>query len=896
MRSLLIKLMAILLAFGMITSIHAGTTGKLVGRVIDATTSEGLAGVNIIIENSSLGAASDVDGNYLIIGVPPGSYSITASFISYKDMVVTEVEINIDKTRRLDFQLQPATLELGSEIVVIADRPLIKRDLTSTEATIGKEMIESLPVENLSEVINLQAGVVDGHFRGGRSGEVLYMINGIPLNDVYSGSYAIEVENNAIQELNIISGTFNAEYGQAMSGVVNVVTREGGSEHEFSLSAYTGSYLTDNDHIFWNETISPIYNLQGTLGGPLPFLKNRISFFASGRYNYDNGSIFGKKVFLPSDHTTDFLMKEIPEERQFISRGQTYQFNEELARKLIDDAETYSMNKSLRYSANLNLSWRASSTDKLNYEIMYQNQAWRQYDHNFRLNPTGDYKYLQWSNNNSLSWNHVFSARSFLDVHAAYLYTTYNQYVYEDPYDPRYVVKERLQDTGANAFASGGQQMWHFDRSTGTYLIKAELTSQFHANHLIKAGVEGKRHRLWMHEFEVIPDQANRLAPLTSFQNNKYVHYPLEAAVFVQDKMEYEDLVINAGLRLDYFDPDGKTPTNFASPDSSAMEKTPGTFQISPRLGLAYPISEKGVIHVSYGHFFQTPNFYFLYTNPEFDIDPLQSSVSPPPQSVKNTVGNSELKPQQTTIYEIGIQQQISDLYGISATVYFKDIRNLLGSEVLVTTEGVRYGRYINRDYGYVRGFTLDFEKRYSMGFAANIDYTYQIARGNASNPNNAYLDAMAGNETVKQVVPLDWDRRHQINAALRIGDPRDFVLSVIARYGTGMPFTQSSRTVQPLVENGGNKPDEFNVDIFLFKKLIWNRMDYSIFIKVYNLFDRLNERDVFSDTGRATYSTEPLYVGGDRPRGLNTLQDYYIHPNFYYTPRRVQIGVEVGF
>ncbi len=886
---------ASLVALFFATILYAGTTGKLVGRVTDASTGEGLAGVNVLVENTTFGAATDLDGNYLILGLSPGKYTLVASYISYRDMRVTEVEINIDKTSRIDFSLQPAALELDEAIEVVAERPLFKKDLTSTESSVGSDAIETLPVENLNDVVNMQAGIVDGHFRGGRQGEVMYMINGIPMNDVYSGVAAINVENNAIQELNIISGTFNAEYGQAMSGIVNVVTKDGGSDYEFNLSTYGGSYVSSNSQIFWNPDLSPVYNIQGTLGGPFPFLGNKIKFFASGRFNRDAGFIFGKDVFAPNDFSPDFLLVENAEERTFMAHGKTYVFSEETAKQLIKNAPDKAMNDSKQYSANFKLTYRPTSTDKLNYEAMYQNRDWHEYDHRFRLNPEGSYNFAQWSATNSLSWNHVFGATTFMDVHVTHLYTDFKQNVYDNRFDTRYVEKERLQDTGANAFVSGGQQMWHFNRNTSTMLAKAELTSQLNFNHLLKFGIEGKKHRLWMHEFEVIPQTELRIAPKTSFQNNEYTHQPIEFAMYAQDKMEYEDLVINAGLRIDYFDPDADVPKDFSNPSSSEREKAETSYKLSPRLGLAYPISATGAIHVSYGHFFQTPNFFYLYTNPEFDIDPLQSSVAPPPQSVKNVVGNANLKPQQTTIYELGLQQQVSDIYGVSLTVFFKDLRNLIGTEVFFTQEGMRYARYANRDYGFVRGVTLDFEKRYSQGFALNIDYTYQVAKGNASDPNTAFLDAQAGKETIKQLAPLNWDRRHQINGSLRLGDPRNFVVSMIGRYGTGMPYTQASRVVQPLVENGGQKPDNFNVDLFVTKKMNWNNITYSLFLKVYNLFDRLNERDVFSDTGRATYSTEPLYVGEARPRGLNTLADYYIRPNFYSTPRRVLIGLEIG-
>ena len=269
------KLIKLIIMFLLLLPVFliAGTTGKIVGLVIDESTGEPLAGVNVIIENTVQGAATDLDGNYFIIGIPPGKYTIIANYISYTDVHITEVHVNLDKTTNVNIQMSPATLELAEAILVIAERPMIKRDLTSTESSMSREVIEALPLETLDEIVNLQAGVV------------LYMVNGVPINDVYSGSNEIEVENNSIQEVNVISGTFNAEYGQAMSGVVNVVTREGSDSYDGSLSGYIGDYISSNDNIFWNiEKPNLITNLQGSLSGPVPFSNSNIKFFASGRY------------------------------------------------------------------------------------------------------------------------------------------------------------------------------------------------------------------------------------------------------------------------------------------------------------------------------------------------------------------------------------------------------------------------------------------------------------------------------------------------------------------------------------------------------------------------------------------------------------------------------------
>lgn len=899
MKSFCVK--SIFCIFSLITlfsvPVFAGTTGKIVGQVVDAASGDPLPGVNILIENTMLGAATDVDGTFLILGVPPGIYTIRAEMIGYNDYVVNNLRVNADKTTKVNFKLQQTSLQLGETIEVTAERPLVKKDLTSTESAVGSDVIENLPVENFSDVVNLQAGVVEGHFRGGRLGEVTYLIDGVPVNDVYSGSYALEVENNSIQELTVISGTFNAEYGQAMSGVVNVVTKEGTQHYQGNITLYGGDYLSSHDNIFWNiKDMNPIRNIQGSLSGPVPGVGKKMSFFASGRYFKNDGYIYGKNVFLPGD-SSDF-QNDNPEARIVMSHGKRYTFSEALAQNLIRDAKAVPMNNTERKTGNIKITYHLTDMDKINLEGMYQTRSWRQYDHRFRLDPTGDYQRKQWGVTGNAWWNHIFSSHTFFDLRYSYFFTRYNQYVYQDPYDPRYVPSDHLQNSGANAFLSSGQQMWHFHRSTTTQLVKADLTSQVNKHHLLKFGLEAKQHRLWMHEFEVIPELPNRIAPISAFNNNRYLHHPREFAAFLQDKMEFDYIVVNSGVRLDYFDPDGQIPVDFTNPSTSKLKKSETHLQFSPRFGIAYPISERGVVHISYGHFFQVPNFFYLYTNPEFNIFPLQSTPSPPPQSLLNTVGNANLKPQRTVIYELGLQQQLGSVFGLSVTAFYKDIRNLLGTEVLQTQSGERYARYINRDYGFVRGITVDFEKRYSSGISASIDYTYQIAKGNASDPNTAFLDAQTDppKQTEKQLVPLNWDRRHQINATLTLGVPGRYALSVIGRYGTGLPYSPTFQNVQTAVENSGRKPAEFNVDLYLYKDFRFIGMKYSFFVRVFNLFDRLNEKDVFTDTGRAGYTLAPLYSGGVRPRGLNTLDQYFVRPDFYSEPRRIQIGFEMDF
>jgi outer membrane receptor protein involved in Fe transport len=298
-------------------------------------------------------------------------------------------------------------------------------------------------------------------------------------------------------------------------------------------------------------------------------------------------------------------------------------------------------------------------------------------------------------------------------------------------------------------------------------------------------------------------------------------------------------------------------------------------------------------VHLSYGYFFQIPAFSYLYKNPSFRI-PLTGNY---PEFVGNTIGNADLEPQRTTMYEIGLQQELTPTIGVTLTGYYKDIRNLLGLEIHTKNDFKKFGKYVNRNYGSVRGITISAEKRLSDGFGANIDYTYQIAKGDASDPADDYNKAQASPpiESNRAFVPLSWDRRHSLNLTLTMGTPGEFIASLIARVGSGLPYTPSLVNQRTGLENSDSRPAVYTVDIYCTRDIRLGGVALSVFVKVYNLFDTANELNVFGDTGRAGYTLE-LTRAQERPRGANTLEEYYTRPDFYSAPRQVVIGASVGF
>ena len=308
-------------------------------------------------------------------------------------------------------------------------------------------------------------------------------------------------------------------------------------------------------------------------------------------------------------------------------------------------------------------------------------------------------------------------------------------------------------------------------------------------------------------------------------------------------------------------------------------------YQISPRIGIAFPITDRGVIHFSYGHFLQIPAYSYLYANPEFEVS----------SGLSSTMGNADLEPQRTISYEIGLQQQLSDEIGVNITGFYKDVRNLLGTQILETyAAGDRYALYINRDYGNVRGITFTLDKRYSNYLSGKLDYTYSIAEGNASDPQAAFYDAANDVDPEKQLVSLDWDQRHTLNGSVTIGKPGEWNISFIGQLGSGLPYTPEFRGTRTAFENAGRKPSRFNVDMRANKMVRFGKLQVGFYMNVYNLFDNKNEDFVYTDTGRATYTLIPTYT--PEQAGPNTLQEYLTRPDYYSSPREVKIGMSIGF
>lgn len=908
-----------------------GNTGKIAGRVTDAQTGEPIIGANVIIEGTYLGAATDMNGNYVIINVPPGVYKVKASAVGYKTVIKENVKVSIDLTTTVNFQLEPTVIEIGEEVVVVAERPLVQKDLTASTAIIGSELIQALPITEFQEVIELQAGVVAGHIRGGRSGEVAYWIDGVPVTDVYDRSTVIDVDRKSIQELQLVSGAFNAEYGQAMSGIINIATKDGDNKFNGSFTSYFGGYATNHTNIFTGLNrfdVLSIRNFEGNLSGPI--LKDKIFFYLNARWIYFGGWLYGVRKFKPEN----IIDNRDPDPNKWI-----ISINPEQG---LGDSAITPMNWNRKIFLQGKFTFQILPTLKISYNYMNEFMKYRDFDFAFKYNPDGDLNRFRKGITNIFMINHTLSNSTFYQASFSYFFKDYRHYVFEDPHDSRYVHPKLLLQPGPYSFIAGGMKMDHFYRNTGTYVGKIDLTSQITKVHQVKTGVEFRYHTIYFEGFYLdLSDEDRARDPILDW--NPYVktripdisepshtlfrNHPKEFSAYIQDKMEFNEIILNVGVRFDWFDPDWHVLADPSDPNIYQPLKPQNRFfdtnkngiygdegdipktvddrraywyikakpkrQFSPRIGIAFPITDRGVIHFSYGHFFQIPPFEYLYTNPEFKLGSGTGNIG--------LVGNADLKPEQTVSGEIGVQQAITNDIAIELTGYFRDIRNLTGTradEIFIFGGSAWYNQYQNTDFGFVRGIVFSFDKRFSNNWALTIDYTFQVAKGNASDPAQTRNLRLGGQWPEIKIISLDWDQRHTLNITASYSVPGDWGLSVVMQYGSGTPYTpRQSKNIGTLLINSEKKPSIFNVDLRLYKDIKFKFFTFSLFARIYNLFDIKNAYGVYNDTGRPDFTLDYLSALKQQPVQLvNPLGEWFTNPTFYSEPRRIEFGLTIFF
>lgn len=274
----------------LITSVAIAQTGRVIGKVVDQQTQEPLIGANVIIVGTSLGAATDVNGNYIISQVPPGNYTIKASYIGYQDVTIEQTRVVAGLSAEVNFNLPSSTIATG-EVVIVSQRPLIEKSATNAVRIVDAEDLQSLPVRNIGAIVGLQAGVVQQNgltfIRGSRADETGYILDGADIKNVYSrnGGSLVTVSPDALQELLVQAGGYTAEYGNANAGIIQQDFKTGTDKYHFSVRAETDNFGNANSSDKFLGTYSYGYSdYTVTLSGPV--FSDKLKLFLTGENGF----------------------------------------------------------------------------------------------------------------------------------------------------------------------------------------------------------------------------------------------------------------------------------------------------------------------------------------------------------------------------------------------------------------------------------------------------------------------------------------------------------------------------------------------------------------------------------------------------------------------------------
>ena len=795
--------------------LFAGTTGKIAGKVVDQQTGEPLPMVNIQIAGTNIGAASDIDGNYFILLVPPGKYTLKVTMMGYKTVRIKNVIVNIDQTTRIDIKLEQKVVDLGEFVEVVAERPVIQKDLTTSIEVVGMEDMKKSVATDVNEQVNLQTGVffdpipVEGRLgrgerrysiRGGDQDQVIWFIDGSRAAALYqgradAGGSFTQVNKEAVKEIQVITGGFNAEYGQAQSGIVNIITKDGGDQYSFSAEyqygpphqRHFGDYLYDREKNIEFQRHTLVDSVTGekyldpawwTPERQMQVYDYRDFAYQDLRFSFSGPMPGG---FLP------LIGSEI-EKMTFFLTGQFREDPYELPRP-----------RAVRKLASVNLSGKYVVSPGMNIKFggMYSHDAHATNNEEFFPLKAKYYRGYGTALDNyvyqaRLGLTHIIKPEMFYEIKLS----SYTLNAVENPSPYRVLGESKKPDVWGWHYYDGFEDepfLAHLFSPKNDNLINdlslvGDFSWQVNTNNLLKTGFEFHYHT-YKEDSWVLASFSNDMKDWRVRGLNETFH-PLQLAFFVQDKMEFESMILNMGVRYDYFDGnrDWFTTESFqwnpsldpdynpnADPDADGIdtlghkkwsfenvlakprERVKPFSSLNPRLGISFPITDNTVFHFSYGHFYQMPPINYQYQLVYFR--PVVFIKNDPPPGPDNTdperviaMTMDALRPEKTIQFELGIKHHFEGLAVVNVTGYYKDVydqteqfgfldKNVYGVDPFGRVSNLPFSSYFCGDYGDARGVEISLKTLFSQYFVVNLNYTFSKSTRGTATPRQVYID-----------------------------------------------------------------------------------------------------------------------------------------------------------
>ncbi len=784
--------LSILLFFSI--SLFAGTTGKIVGHVSDSRSQEPLIGVNVFLEGTSLGAATDENGDYFIINVPAGSYKLNVSYIGYTDYLVSNVRVNIDLTTTINVAL--ISKELTTEtIIVSAKRPVVERDVSNSQAVITTKEMEAIPLSTVSGMVGTIAGVEAGTdglvVRGGGINQTVFLVDGFSTNDERSHIPYNTLSIVSTEEVSLQSGGFNAEYGEARSGIIQVITKDGYKDH------YTFSLLTEyrpaaaknfgpsayaEDSYFNRPFLDPAVAWTGTNNG------NWDEYTRKQYPNFGGWNAIAEATLQDKDPTNDLtplgaqqlfrwqrrrsgqikkgdylldlgvggpipiISKPLGEARFYLSYvGNRDMFVFPLSRDSFSDNQT-----------KLKITSDVSSTLKLNFSMMYgETESVSPY--NWTTTPTGHVlksddeiaNLLNSSSGNSMLYmpgyfspatiyhsalgfkmTQTLNKKSFYDLYIQFKRSKYNTFqtvprdtsLSNEPVPGYFVDAAPYGYWGYTSSAIDGM-------STGGWMNIGRDKSRIdtyslrfdYTNYLNSANLLKTGVQLYVNNFDI---KSFDVSPSNNFWNRamQYNVSPFRLALYLQDKLEFQGFVANIGTRLDY---SNSNNTYYALSSFDDFYSASGGKDLETK---APTRKTKADFYVSPRLGISHPisaksKIFFNYGH--YTTEPqssLRFRIQRESSGLVTSIGNPNLQQEKTIAYELGFEQNIADTYLLRIGTYYKDVSKQAGWEYYENIDkSVQYNIASNNNYEDIRGFELTLTKKVSDWFNGFVNYTYDV-------------------------------------------------------------------------------------------------------------------------------------------------------------------------
>ena len=980
----------------------AAITGKVSGIITAEATNAPLANVTVTIVGTSSVATTNDAGYYVMTNIPPGDYDVKVELTGYGTETVEGAKVLAGLTTTLNFALKASEVVTLEGITVTAVKPLIKKDVTQTTRIIEAEDIEAMPRDTVNGILRTLPGVSvlnstgSLHVRGGRSTEVKYLIDGIPISDPIGGSLGLNISAKSLEQMEVITGGFNAEYGDAQSGIVNLITKAG--THKFSgrFRYRVGQWGThhgdplygpwlDPDNGFRPVAIEPFRGI--FLGKPYdyqtPYRGEDVTVAELAEREGDAQIVFTEIVpgvyadrtenpLQPvidmetgepkvNEETGEVLMARQPykdadgtvidyeKKRVTLLDGYVVDLNQYSG--LFNDTKAYDLSPShigefalsgpiwgnrltfafdsqlrsdenylpnsdgLGYTFQGKMKFEVTPSIKLSASGLFDQRESNSYGGSLRFWPSAIPVSTRDARNLSAQLSHNINSGTFYTLTLGQFHRTVSSHqpgkvwdpldktFDENAWDPEKTPEQneeegRIRNPPQQAyndttyFIAGDDNSWTTREAT-TSILRGNFASQITANHLIQTGVEFLAYDLY------------NIGTTNYGSSNLYMEFydvqPQSLSVYVQDKMEYEGMIVNAGLRYDMYNPDGVSPADPLDPlelnDDGTIKLDKETYKVglpiikdpvkasikhmvSPRLGISYPITDRSKLHFTYGHYYQIPRGDDLYENLSFDM-----------RGAIRRRGNPDLNPERTIAYEVGIIQQFTDDLTVDLTGFTKDIDQLVNSvHVDITND---YSYFLNDEfngishgiYGRVQGFELTIRKWRTerSRVSGMLSYTYSVAKGKGSSRNLGYLTYYRSQPDVTESHPLAWDQRHIFSGTLDIQLPFDAAVNFIGNYGSGLPYTPNPRApIKPDI-NSKRYPATYNVDALISKRSRIGGLTYTLFVDIRNVFNTKNLDDILD---AVTYDRYGIPLNNQK----------HSHPLSWSSPRLVMMGVSLDF